>query len=159
MWQTGLKLFAVYLVRKYMGQAKEHFANDSKEEFNAVKEKMAVLAEHRAALYKQNFNDEMTRISKSLLGLMLMLLTSALAGLTAIIWIFAMAWNSPHRDVILGSTMLVPLIACITIFWCMRRSWKKEPLFDKTMVQIENDWQAFRYGLDGTADISDEANK
>jgi len=159
MWQTGLKLFAVFLIRKYVNQAKEHFETDSKEEFNTVKEKMALLAEHRAALYKKNFNDEMTRISTSLLGLMLMLLTAALSGLTAIIWIFAAAWNSPHRDIILGTTMLIPLLVCVSIYGLIRYSWKKEPLFNQTMVQIESDWQAFRYGLDGTADISDEANQ
>lgn len=158
MWQTGLKLLAVYLVRKYMNQAKDHLENDSNEEFNAVKQKMAILAEHRAALYKKNFNDEMTRISNSLLGLMLMLLSAALAGLTAIMWIFAVAWNSPQRDIILGLTMLVPLLVGGAIFAVIRHSWKKEPLFDKTMLQIESDWQAFRFGLDGTADISDEAN-
>ena len=159
MWQTGLKILAVYLVRKYMNQAKDHLENDSKEEFNTVKQKMVILAEHRAALYKKNFNHEMSRISNSLLGLMLMLLTAAFAGLTAIIWIFATVWNSPQRDLILGVAMLVPLVVCVTIFGVIRHSWKKEPLFDKTMIQIESDWQAFRYGLDGTADISDEANQ
>lgn len=159
MWQAGLKILAVYLVRKYITQAKDHYENDSKQELTDVKEKMAILAEHRAALYKKNFHDEISRIAKSLLGLMLMLLTAALAGLTAIIWIFAIAWNSPYRDTILGITMILPLLIAVSIYGCIRNSWKKEPLFNQTMVQIENDWQAFRYGLDGTADISDEANK
>lgn len=158
MWQTGLKILAVYLVRKYMNQAKDHIKNDSNEEFDSVKHKMAVLLERRASLYRKNFNDEVTRICNSLLGLMVMLLSAALAGLTAIMWIFAVVWNSPQRDTILGLTMLVPLLACVAIFAIIRHSWKKEPLFDKTMLQIESDWQAFRYGLDGTADISDEAN-
>jgi fructose-specific phosphotransferase system IIC component len=74
-------------------------------------------------------------------------------------WLFATAWDSPNRHIILGTTMTLPLLIAIGVFIVIRLNWKKQPLFSKSMVQIENDWHVFKNGLDGTADTSDEANR
>ncbi len=55
--------------------------------------------------------------------------------------------------------MILPLLIAVGIFLAIRHTWKKQPLFAKSMVQIENDWQVFKDGLDGTADTSDDANR
>ena len=101
----------------------------------------------------------MQRVANSLLGLTFIFFAMLCAGLTALMWLFAIAWNSAHRDLILGVTMVLPLLVASGIFLAIRHSWKKQPIFAKSMVQIENDWQVFRDGLDGTADTSGEATR
>jgi len=151
MWQTAAKLLVFFFLRNR--------ANHAKHDFTQVQENLAVLAESRAAIFKKNFNDEMQRMANSLMGFIFLLLAAACSGLTGIMWLFATAWNSPHRDTILGVTMIVPIFIAVGIYAYINNSWKKEPLFHESIKQIEQDWQAFRYGLDGTADISDEANR
>jgi hypothetical protein len=75
------------------------------------------------------------------------------------LWLVATVWNSPDRSIILGTTMILPIIIGIGIFAFINYSWKKEPLFSRSVKQIEADWIVFRNGLEGTADTSDEANK
>lgn len=151
MWQSALKLLVFIFLRNRMN----HVKND----FSEVKENLAVLAESRAAIFKNNFNNELQRMANSLMGLMFLLLIAACSGLTGIMWLFATAWTSPHRDTILGITMILPILIGIGLYTYISNSWKKEPLFQESIKQIENDWQVFRHGLDGTADISDEANR
>lgn len=151
MWQSAVKLLVFFFLRNR--------ANHAKQDFSEVKENLAVLAESRAAIFKKNFNDELQRMANSLMFLVFLLLAAACSGLTGIMWLFAIAWNSPHRDTILGTTMILPIFIAIGIYAYISNSWKKEPLFHESIKQIENDWQVFRHGLDGTADISDEANR
>jgi hypothetical protein len=153
MWKTALKLLAVVFLRNRIN----HVTTDFNNHFGAVKENIAVLAESRAAIFKQNFNDDLQRIVNSFFGLMLISLTAACSGLTGILWLVASAWNSPNRNIILGSAMILPLLIGIGIFVFMRYSWQKDPLFSRSIEQIETDWLMFRGGLDGTADTSDEA--
>lgn len=155
MWKTTFKILIVLLLRKLINQEKSHFSND----FSVVKKNVAVLAESRAAIFKQNFNDDLQRMMNSLFGYFLVLLAATCSGLTGMLWLIATAWNSPSRNIILGTTMILPLIISIGIFVFIRYSWKKEPLFSRSMQQVETDWLIFRGGLDGTADTSDEANK
>lgn len=163
MWKNALKFLAILLLKNRMEFIKSHFFNKlnshSGEDLSRLKQNIAVMAESRAALFKQNFNHEVQRLVNSLLGYMLILLAAMLSLLTGLMWLFASAWNSVNRDLILGATMLLPLLIAIGIFIAIRFSWKKQPLFAKSMVQIESDWQVFRNGLDGTADTSDEANR
>ena len=151
MWQTAAKLLLFVFLRNRV--------NHVKHDFSGVKENLAALAESRAAIFKRNFNNEVQRLANSLIGLIFLLLAAVCSGLTGIIWLFSIAWNSPHRDTILGVTMIVPLFIAVGIYTYISRSWKKEPLFQESIKQIEDDWQVFRHSLDGTADISDEANR
>ncbi len=155
MWKSALKLLIVLFVQNRI----THIKNNPSNNLNTVKEKVAVVIESRAALFKQNFSDDLQRMMNSLFGYLLVLLAATCSGLTGMLWLIATAWNSPNRNIILGTTMILPLIVSIGIFVFIRHSWKKEPLFSRSMQQVETDWLIFRGGLDGTADTSDEANK
>jgi uncharacterized membrane protein YqjE len=163
MWNTALKFIAQILVAKFvrdrMKSVQEDFSNDAEGHFSALKKNIAALVENHAAIFKQQLNQDMKRAANSLLGLVFIFFALLCSGLTALMWLFAIAWNSAHRDLILGVTMALPLLISIGIFLAIRQTWKKQPLFSKSMVQIENDWQVFKGGLDGTADTSDEANR
>ncbi|MES2637346.1 MAG: phage holin family protein [Pseudomonadota bacterium] len=124
-----------------------------------MKKNIAALVENHAAIFKSQFNQDMKRAARSLIGLAIIFFAMLCSGLTALLWLFATAWNSSNRDIILGATVVIPLLISIGIFLAIRQTWKKQPLFSKSMVQIENDWQVFKNGLDGTADTSDEANR
>ena len=163
MWKTALKLVAQLLIakflRKHMQDAENNMTNNAQSHFSAVKQSMAALVESHAALFKAQFHSDMQRVANSLLGLTFIFFAILCSGLTALMWLFATAWNSTHRDLILGVTMTLPILIAIGIFLAIRHTWKKQPIFAKSMVQIENDWQVFRNGLDGTADTSDEATR
>ncbi len=155
MWKTAAKLLVVLFLRNRMNHVTSSFGS----QFSEVQENIAVMAESRAAIFKQNFNQDLQRMVNSLLGYMFMLLAAACSALIGLMWLFATAWSSPNRDIILGTAMILPILIGVGVFAYIRYSWKKEPLFNQSMKQIENDWLVFRGGLDGTADTSDEANK
>jgi uncharacterized membrane protein YqjE len=155
MWKAVLKLLLVLFLRSKI----THIKNNPSNHLNTTKENIAVMIESRATLFKQNFSDDLQRMVNSLFGYLLVLLAATCSGLTGMMWLIATAWNSPNRNIILGTTMLLPLIIGISIFAFIRYSWKKEPLFSRSMQQVETDWLIFRGGLDGTADTSDEANR
>ena len=184
MWKSAVKFLVVMLLKNRIQLIKNIFFNklnsnqrlnrnrgsgtsdlhhdtsqSNHNEFREFKNNLTTLAESRANFFKHNFNHEVKRVSGSLLGLMFMLVAMVFAGLVGIMWLFALAWTSPNRELILGITMLVPIIASVVIFITIRTTWKKEPLLAQSMKQIENDWLVFRGGLDGTADTSDDANK
>lgn len=163
MWNTALKFVAQILVAKFvrdrMKSVHEDFSNDAEGHFSALKKNIAALIEKHAAIFKQQLNQDMKRAANSLLGLVIIFFALLCSGLTALLWLFAIAWNSAHRDVILGVTMVLPLLISAGIFLAIRHTWKKQPFFSESMVQIENDWQVFKAGLDGTADTSEEANR
>ena len=163
MWNTVLKLVGQLLIAKFlrshMQDAEINMSNKTQSHFGAVKQSLAALVESHAATFKAQFHTDMQRVANSLLGLSFIFFALMCSGLTALMWLFATAWNSTHRDLILGITMILPAIIAFGIFLAIRHTWKKQPIFAKSMVQIENDWQVFRNGLDGTADISDEATR
>ena len=163
MWNTVLKLVGQLLIAKFlrgdMQNAEVNMSNKAQSHFGAVKQSVAALVESHAALFKAQFHSDMQRVANSLLGLTFIFFAMLCSGLTALMWLFATAWNSAHRDLILGVTMVLPILIAVVVFLIIRHNWKKQPLFAKSMVQIENDWQVFRNGLDGTADTSDEATR
>ena len=163
MLNTVLKLVGQLLIAKFlrshMQDAEFNMSNKAQSHLGAVKQSMAALVESHAALFKAQFHSDMQRIANSLLGLTFIFFAMLCSGLTALMWLFAVAWNSAHRDLILGTTMILPILIAAGIFLAIRHTWKKQPIFAKSMVQIENDWQVFRNGLDGTADTSDEATR
>lgn len=143
MWKTALKLAVFMFLRSKINHVKDDIGNN----LGTVKENMAILAESRALIFKQNFHRELNRISNSLLGFLFMLLAGVLSTLTGLMWLFAIAWNSPNRNLILSITLIVPILIGVGIYLYIRQSWKREPLFDKTMTQIQTDWVLFRNGL------------
>ena len=161
MWINLFKFLAVLFLKNRVEFIRKNFFNklntQSTDDLNRLKINIAAMAESRAAMFKQNFNHEVRRIVKSLLGFLLILLASLLSLLTGFAWLFSMAWASPNRDMILGFTLFLPLLMVVAIYFYIRQSWQKQPLFAQSMVQIESDWQVFRDGLDGTAEASDEA--
>jgi uncharacterized membrane protein YqjE len=167
MWTTALKFVAILFLKNRMEFAKVNFfkklSTNSGEDLNRLKENIAAMAESRAAIFKQNFNHEIRRVVKSLFGFMLIFLAAILSSLTGLMWLFALAWASPNRDIILGITMLIPIVLAIGVYFYIRHSWQKQPILHQSMLQIESDWQVFRAGLDGTAetlaDSADEVNR
>lgn len=163
MWTSALKFIAILFLKNRMEFVRSHFFNklntNSSENLNQLKLSIAAMAESRAAIFKQNFRFEVRRVVNSLFGFMLILLAAMLSLLTGLMWLFATAWVSPYRDIILGTTMILPILIAAGVYLYIRRSWQKQPILHQSMVQIESDWQVFRAGLDGTADISDEANR
>ena len=163
MWTTALKFLAIMFLKNRMESAKVNFFNklktNSSDDLNRLKESIAAMAESRAAIFKQNFNHEVNRVVNSLLGFMFIFLAAILSLLTGLMWLFATAWVSPHRDIILGVTMILPILIAVGVYLLIRRSWQKQPILHQSIVQIESDWLVFRAGLDGTADISDDANR
>ncbi len=155
MWKAALKLAVFMFLRSKINHVKDDIGNN----LGAVKEQIALLAESRALIFKQNFNRELHRLGNSLLGFMFMLLAAACSGLTALMWLFAIAWGSPNRNVILTATIVVPLLIGIGIYLYIRQSWKKEPLFDTTMTQIHSDWLLFRNGLESVAEEFEDPNR
>ncbi len=144
MWKTALKLAVFMFLRSKINNVKDDIGNN----LGAVKENMALLAESRALIFRQNFHRELRRLSNSVIGFLFMLLAAVCSGLTALMWLFAIAWDSPHRNAILGTTLILPILIGVGIYFYIRESWKKEPLFDKTMTQIHSDWILFRNGLE-----------
>ena len=163
MWTSALKFIAILFLKNRMEYVRSHFFDKqnthSSENLNQLKLSIAAMAESRAAIFKQNFHFEVRRVVNSLFGFMLILLAAMLSLLTGLMWLFATAWVSPYRDIILGTTMILPILIAAGVYLYIRRSWQKQPILHQSMVQIESDWQVFRAGLDGTADISDEANR
>lgn len=166
MWKIALKLITQYALAKFLRErtheaqyATGNSDSTSNSEFSKLKKSMAALLESHASSFKAEFNYDIHRVVYSLLGLMFVMFAAICSGLIALMWLFAIAWNSSNRDIILGTTMILPLLIAVGVFFVIRSNWKKRPLLSKSMVKIENDWQVFRNGLDGTADISDEANR
>ena len=155
MWKTGLKLLMVLFFKKRLNLVK----NDFSEHFHTLKENIALMAESRAGIFKQNFHADIHRMVNSLLGFMLILLFLAGSTLIGLMWLFAIAWNSVYRDTILAIAIILPVLVAIGVFIVIRQSWKKEPLFQQSIKQIEYDWLVFRGGLDSTVDPSDEAKQ
>ena len=161
MWTTALKFLAILFLKNRMEFAKVNFFNklntNSSDDLRRLKENIAAMAESRAAIFKQNFNHEIRRVVNSLLGFMLILLAAILSLLTGAMWLFATAWASPHRDIILGITMLTPIVLAIGVYLYIRHSWQKQPMLHQSMLQIENDWQVFKAGFNGSAESLPES--
>lgn len=163
MWITVLKFLAILFLKNRMEFAKVNFFNkldtSSRDDLNRLKENIAAMAESRAAIFKHNFNQDVRRVVNSLFGFMLIFLAAILSLFTGLMWLFATAWVSPHRDIILGVTMILPILIAVVVYLFIRRSWQKQSILHQSIAQIESDWLVFKAGLDGTADISDDANR
>lgn len=155
MWKTALKLAVFMFLRSKICHVKDDIGNN----LSAVKENIAILAESRALLFKQNFHRELKRLGSSVLAFMFMLLAAVCSGLIALMWLFAIAWTSPDRNVILSITLIVLILIGVGIYMYLHKTWKQEPLFDKTMMQIHSDWLLFRSGLKSVAEEVEGSNR
>ena len=140
MWKAAIKLAILYMLRNRFTEAKTRLKGD----FLRIKDSFADLTENRVLIFRNNLNNELDRVIHSLLGYMLILIGIMCSCITAIIWLTATALNSPHRNLIFSVTMLSPLMIGLIIYLIIRHSWKKEPLFHQSFVQIKQDWQLFR---------------
>ena len=160
MLNVVLKIIAQLFIARFLRNRMHTTASPTTQNhLIAVKDSVIALLEKHAVLFKTQFNNDVKRVFNSLLGLMFILLAAICSGLTGLMWLFATAWDSPNRDLILGTTMILPIILGVAVYFVIRSSWREKPLLQQTMVEIEQDWQVFKHGLDGTADISDEANR
>lgn len=146
-----VKFIAFYLIGNRISEAKQ--------DLNDVKKNAADYAESRATFIKENVSRDLQRMVNSFIGFLVMFSAIIFSGLLGLMWLFAAAWQSPDRNLILGVAMFVPLCISAIIFGLIKLSWKKKPLLGETSELISKDWQSFRLGLDGTADTSDEANR
>lgn len=151
MFASVLKMITFYLIGNRISEAK----NDLIE----VRENAANYAESRSRRIKESVMQDLQRIVNSFIGYLVMFSAIIFSGLLGLMWLFATAWESPHRAFILGVSMLVPLCISAVIYVVIKQSWQQKPLLAETTALISKDWQSFRHGLDGTADISDEANR
>ncbi len=143
MLKTVLKLAVFMFLR---AKAKNVNA-ETTSHLSTVKHSVVHLAEIRAAVFKEVFNKELKRLAGSVVAFMLMLIAAVCSGLIGLMWLFAVAWSSPDRNLILSLAFILPLLVGVGIFAYMRYSWKKEPLFHQAFLQIETDWQLFKHTL------------
>jgi len=150
MFAAALKVFAIYLLNQRFSQAKI--------DLREVKENVADFAESRALFLKHNLLQDLQRMVNGFIGYLAMFTAFIFTGIIGLMWIFAVAWDSAHREIILGVVMVIPLLVGIVIFAALRKIWKENPFMSKSTQLISRDWNSFRHNLDGTADISEEAN-
>jgi len=143
MWQTALKLLVVYMLRNKMNQAKNGLQLD----LTGIKDNIASIAERHVAQFVRDLSRDSKRIINSLIGLTIALFTLAGAGLIALIWLFAIAWQSVHREFILGGIIAGGLFISIGIFVYVYHSWQNAPFLNQTITQVEADWVVFKEGL------------
>jgi hypothetical protein len=151
MFASILKMITFYLIGNRISEAKQDLI--------VVKENAADYAESRALRIKLNVMEDLQRIVNSFIGFLVMFSAIIFSGLLGLMWLFATAWQSPNRELILGVSMLVPLCISAIIYGFIKASWKKKPILNEATELISNDWQTFRHGLDANADTSDEANR
>src|SRR5688500_3187368 len=98
MWNVVLKLAGQFLIAKFL-RSRDPNGHSSRNnpQFMAVKHNLAALVESRAALFKAQFQTEMQRVSKSLLGFAFIFFAILFSGITALMWLFAYAWESTNR--------------------------------------------------------------
>lgn len=147
---TALKLAFTFLLNSRVSKAKR--------ELISFKENVADYTESRAGVIKGNIESDLRRIVKSFIGILFIFGCLILLGILGLAWLLAMAWNSENREIILEAAMSIPIIVGLITLNSIRSSWQMNPLLEETTTLISEDWKNFRYGLDGTADISDEAN-
>ncbi len=143
MLKTVLKL-AVFL---FLRSKVKNVQTTTDDHLSTVKHNIVHMAEMRAAVFKQNFNNELKRLGNSVIGFMLMLVAAICSGLIGLMWLFALAWSSPDRNIILSLAFILPLLLCVGIYAYLRYSWKKEPLFEQAISQIATDWRLFKHGM------------
>jgi len=139
MLSTVLKIVSLYFVKQHAAQTKQHVT--------MFAEHAADYAETRVLFIRNNLSQDLERMTNSLIGLTIMFAGILFSGMMALLWLFAIAWESADRVLILASIVLIPLLLSAIIFFVIRSMWKNKPLMETSMALIARDWQVIRGGL------------
>ncbi|AKR43814.1 phage holin family protein [Methylophilus sp. TWE2] len=136
MWVNLLKFAALLFLNRKVTALKDNFFN--------LRHHVADYTEDRAQQLKQDFVEETERLATSIVGLLVVFSMFIFTGLLGLMWLFSLLWEHPHRSLILGLAMLVPIIIGVVIFLAVRATWQKKPLFADSLNMISHDWRLFR---------------
>lgn len=136
MW-ANLFQFLAFLVLNRKVQA-------YKDKLRHLRHDLAEYTEDRAQLLKQDFQLEMQRLFSSVVSLLLGFTLLIFTGMLGLMWLFSLLWAHPQRSLILGSCMLLPMLAAAWVLWRVYKQWHQKPLFEDSLGLIAQDWQLFR---------------
>jgi hypothetical protein len=139
MFSTVLKIVSLYFMKQHATQTKQHvtmFADHA-----------ADYAETRVLFIKNNLSQDLERMTNSFIGLMIMFAGILFSGMMALLWLFAIAWESADRVLILACFILIPILLSVIVFFVISSMWKNKPLMDTSIALIARDWQVIRGGL------------
>lgn len=136
MWVGLLKFLAVLFLNRKASALKDNFLQ--------IRHHMADYTENRALQLKQDFLEETGRLATSLIGILTVFAMFIFTGVLGLMWLFSLLWESPHRSLILGLVMIVPVMIGACVFWAVYRHWKQKPLFESSLTMISDDWHLFR---------------
>ena len=143
MLKTIIKLLIVYFVNKQLSGAREGLSG--------VKSSMTDYAESRAEFVRDDFLHDLQRMLNTVLAYLFVFTSLVLAGVAALLWIFAIAWESPSRALILSTIILGLLSVSIAIYATIRYKWKNHFFMSNTSGLIAHDWRLFTNKLDSEA--------
>jgi len=132
MWRTLLKIVAVRFVGNKLQQV--------------VLLLMSVV-ERRAHMFAQSIRDEWDRVVTTLIGFVVSLICLAFSGLIATVWLVAFAWNSPDRNLILGTALVLPLIIVAGIALYLRKVWNEKLFLHHSRTQLNDDWTVLNHAM------------
>lgn len=135
MLKTIIKLVIVYFVNKQLSGAKEGLTD--------IKTSMTDYAESRAEFIRDDFLQDLQRMLNTVLAYFFVFTALVLAGVIALLWIFAIAWESPNRALILSAIIVGLLSVSIAIYATIRYKWKNDYFMSKTSGLIAHDWYLF----------------
>lgn len=139
MWRLLLKIFLAKVVS-------DKFSNMRLNAENAAHQ-AANFAGNRIGFVAANIGLEWQRIIKTIIATIAvigMLMFSAIVGL---VWIVAVAWNSPYRDWILGATLGFPILFSLLCYVVIRKLWKNKPFLHQSRDLITRDIEIFQKGF------------
>lgn len=139
MWVNLLKFAAILFFNRKVTTLTDNLLH--------LREHAADYAESRAYYLKQDFLEETERMATSVVGILVVFSMFIFTGLLGLMWLFSLLWQHPHRSLILGLVMLVPVLVGVLTFLAVRKIWKKKPLFDSSLAMISQDWRLFRTEL------------
>lgn len=142
MWVNLLKFAAILFFNRKITSLTDNLLH--------LREQAADYTESRAYYLKQDFLEETERMATSIVGVLVVFSMFIFTGLLGLMWLFSLLWQHPHRSLILGVAMLIPVVIGTLTFLAVRKIWKKKPLFDSSLSMISQDWQLFRTELTPT---------
>ena len=71
----------------------------------------------------------------------------AFSGLIATVWLVAFAWNSPDRNLILGTALVLPLIIVAGIALYLRKVWNEKLFLHHSRIQLNDDWTVLNHAM------------
>lgn len=128
----------------------------SKQSVLEVTDSAADYAESRALVIRDNLKQDIDRASKSILGLLFILVSIIFSGIVAFIWLFAAIWSCPNRELILSAIVLIPLILSSFVYCRIKQDWGKVPVMKSATDLLSEDWKIFRHGIDSSKPNSEK---